>query len=163
MMKTYLFDWGDTLMVDFPQALGKMCDWQIVEAVEGAKETLAFLSQKTPIYIATNAVDSSEREIQLAFERVGLAQYITGYFCKANLGVGKESSDYFIAILEKLKLGSGQIIMVGDTLDKDILPAQKLGIEVIWFNKEAKPHQCEASITQICELTELCRLFERSE
>lgn len=31
MSKTYLFDWGDTLMVDFPDQEGKMCNWSKVE------------------------------------------------------------------------------------------------------------------------------------
>ena len=26
--EAYLFDWGDTLMTDFPDASGKMCDWE---------------------------------------------------------------------------------------------------------------------------------------
>lgn len=41
----YLFDWGNTLMVDFPHAQGKMCDWEYVETVPQAKETLAQLTQ----------------------------------------------------------------------------------------------------------------------
>ncbi|MBD1571604.1 HAD family hydrolase, partial [Aliivibrio sp. S10_S31] len=28
MRKAYLFDWGDTLMVDFPNTQGKMCNWE---------------------------------------------------------------------------------------------------------------------------------------
>jgi predicted HAD superfamily phosphohydrolase YqeG len=31
MIDIYLFDWGDTLMVDFPGVPGKMCNWIIVE------------------------------------------------------------------------------------------------------------------------------------
>ncbi len=53
MIDIYLFDWGDTLMVDFPGVPGKMCDWEIVEAVTGAKEALAALSKHAQIYIAT--------------------------------------------------------------------------------------------------------------
>ena len=41
MIDVYLFDWGDTLMVDFPNASGKMCDWVTVEAIIGANDTLA--------------------------------------------------------------------------------------------------------------------------
>lgn len=40
-----LFDWGNTLMVDFPEAQGKMCDWEVVEEVAGAREVLAALSK----------------------------------------------------------------------------------------------------------------------
>ena len=74
MKEVYLFDWGDTLMVDFPGMAGKMCDWTVVETVEGAREVLAVLSQKARIYVATGAADSTESEIKRAFERVGLSQ-----------------------------------------------------------------------------------------
>lgn len=76
----YLFDWGNTLMVDFPHAQGKMCDWEHVETVPQATETLAVLSQNNPIYIATSASDSNMEEVQRAFVRVDLDQFLNGYF-----------------------------------------------------------------------------------
>jgi len=48
MIDVYLFDWGDTLMVDFPGVPGKMCNWDVVEAVDGAKEALEHLSKPDP-------------------------------------------------------------------------------------------------------------------
>jgi putative hydrolase of the HAD superfamily len=36
MIELYLFDWGDTLMVDRQDRAGEMCDWPEVEAVAGA-------------------------------------------------------------------------------------------------------------------------------
>ena len=84
VIEVYLFDWGDTLMVDFPNASGKMCDWENVKAVTGAKNALNALSRHAKIYVATGAADSTELEIKLAFERVGLSEFISGYFCKAN-------------------------------------------------------------------------------
>ncbi len=51
----YLFDWGNTLMVDFPHAQGKMCDWEHVETVPQAKETLAQLTQDHQVFISRPA------------------------------------------------------------------------------------------------------------
>ncbi|MCP3943657.1 MAG: HAD family hydrolase [Desulfobacteraceae bacterium] len=154
--KTYLFDWGDTLMIDFSHARGKMCNWKKVEAVTGAKKTLASISRHSPIYIATNAADSSEKEIELAFERVGLAQYISGYFCKANLGLSKGSPEFYRAIAKQLELIPNQIIMIGDTIDKDITPALQTGMDAVWFNPGASNRQYEKSFKQIKHLCELC-------
>ena len=137
MINVYLFDWGDTLMVDFPGVTGKMCDWEIVEAVTGAKETLEELSKQSKIYIATGAADSTELEIQQAFERVGLSQYITGYFCKTNLGLSKGSPAFLESILDKLKISSSSVAMVGDSLVKDIKPALATGIQPFWFTDKS--------------------------
>lgn len=133
MIKVYLFDWGDTLMVDFEGNQGKMCDWKIVEAISGAKETLEVLSKSSKIYIATGAADSTELEIKRAFERVGLSQYITGYFCKDNVGFLKGEPEFFYTILNKLQIPAANVAMVGDNFDKDIRPAIDTGIQPVWF------------------------------
>jgi FMN phosphatase YigB (HAD superfamily) len=133
VITTYLFDWGDTLMVDFPDAAGKMCDWTHVEAVAGAHETLAELSKSAHIYIATGAADSTEDDIRKAFRRVGLSQFITGYFCKDNLGVDKGSAAFFTAVLAQLDIPAAHIMIVGDNYAKDIEPALRAGITPIWF------------------------------
>lgn len=134
MNSIYLFDWGNTLMVDFPECTGKMCNWETVQAVDGATETLAYLSAHHEIYIATGAADSSEAEIQQAFNRVHLSQYISGYFCKANLGVEKGSARFYQAIVEKRAVEPFDITMIGDSLEKDITPALEAGLNAIWFN-----------------------------
>lgn len=155
MIEVYLFDWGDTLMVDFPNATGKMCDWVSVEAMTGAKETLATLSKDTPIYIATGATDSSETEIKQAFARVGLSQFICGYFCKANLGVEKGSPDFLKKIILKLNKPLENIAMVGDSFEKDIKPALAAGITPIWFTENK--HKVPENVRIINMLHELCR------
>ena len=147
MIEVYLFDWGDTLMVDFPDASGKMCDWQNVEAVSGAKNTLAALSKHCKIYIATGAADSTELEIKLAFERVGLSQFISGYFCKANLGLSKGSAEFLQAILTKLDIAAKNVAMVGDNFEKDIKPATAVGMQAFWLSpKNAVLQQSTANV-----------------
>ncbi|MDI3324787.1 HAD family hydrolase [Pontibacterium granulatum] len=136
MIDTYLFDWGDTLMIDFPDVPGKMCDWEVVEAVDGAKEALGYLSQHAKIYIATGAADSSEADIAKAFARVGLSQYISGYFCQANLGLAKGMPEFLPAIIDRLGIPKERIAMVGDTLAKDIEPALAAGIKPIWLCRD---------------------------
>lgn len=159
MINTYLFDWGDTLMVDFPNANGKMCDWEVVEAVSGAKETLEALSIHAKIYIATGAANSTALEIQRAFERVGLNQYISGYFCKANVGLSKGTPEFIKAILAKINEPIDNIAMIGDNFDKDIKPAISAGIQAFWLtkeNREALPNNVIA-INQLAQLAQLAK------
>jgi putative hydrolase of the HAD superfamily len=155
MAAVYLFDWGDTLMVDFPGVPGKMCDWETVEAVEWAEEALKVISKKAKVYIATGASESTETEIKKALNRVNLDKYITGYFCKSNLGTGKGNPAFFSSILTKLGKQASQVTMVGDSLKKDIEPAQKIGIHVIWFSKGKTSDQSNG-IRAITSLRELC-------
>lgn len=152
---TYLFDWGNTLMIDFPDAQGKMCDWQDVEAVDCAEDALKALSEKHAIYIATSAKESSEDDIARAFQRVGLDRYISGYFCQHNLGLAKGSVEFYTAIVSRLGINPEQAMMVGDTLEKDILPALKAGLGAIWFNpteRNATPIVANQQIKHLSEL-----------
>jgi len=154
LTETILFDWGDTLMIDFPGVPGKMCNWETVQAVDGAYETLMFLSQRSKIYIATGAAQSTEKEIKNAFKRVGLHRYITGYFCKSNLGVEKGSPEFLPLILSQLGIEANLATMVGDSLQKDIEPAIKIGINAILLseNRIADSHNKFKTITSLKEL-----------
>ncbi len=155
MTKIYLFDWGDTLMVDFPDEPGKMCDWKTVQAVEGAAKALDHISKNAKVYIATAAALSTELEIKQAFARVGLDVYISGYFCKANLGVLKGTPGFLPAILKTLNTDATQVTMVGDTFKKDIEPALEVGMNAIWLCKEL-PDDPVKGVTTISSLEELC-------
>lgn len=155
MIEIYLFDWGDTLMVDFAGVPGKMCDWDVVEAVDGAKETLKCLSKTSKIYVATGAAESTEMEIQQAFERVGLSQFISGYFCKANIGATKGSHEFLKKILTILDKPASCVAMVGDSLTKDIEPAAAVGIQPVWFSSKSNS-SAPANTKIIKGLRKLC-------
>ncbi len=155
MTKVFLFDWGDTLMIDFPDAHGKMCDWETVKAVDGAEEMLKALSEYCAIYIATNAQDSNELEIEQAFKRAGLSAYLSGYFCQSNLGLTKGSPEYYLAIAEHLDTSPEYITMVGNSYHTDIQPALRAGFNCIWFNPSHHPEPLENAVEQIAHLSDL--------
>ncbi|MBR9789576.1 MAG: HAD family hydrolase [Vibrionaceae bacterium] len=151
----YLFDWGNTLMVDFPHAQGKMCDWNKVEAIPQAKEVLATLSKSHQIYIATSASDSAMEDIQKAFQRVDLDQYINGYFCFSNIGIEKSRAEFYQAVAKKLGVHEGELTMIGDLPNKDIYPAMEAGLNTIWFNAAGSPAPGKPIAQQIHCLSEL--------
>ena len=115
---------------------------------------LEFLSKHAQIYIATGAADSTELEIKRAFERVGLSQFISGYFCKANLGLSKGGPEFLYSILDQLKLSPVNVAMVGDNFDKDVKPAIATGIQPIWLTNN-KIEYVPDSVKVIKELSEL--------
>jgi len=130
----YIFDWGDTLMVDFPGARGPMCAWDPVAAVEGARKTLAALHQEAGCYLATNAQDSKESDIIKALERVGLADHIDRVFCFENVGYRKPSLEFYNTILNAIGATPLNTVMVGDSLETDVAGAMAAGLSGIWYN-----------------------------
>ncbi|MCP4120064.1 MAG: HAD family hydrolase [Desulfobacteraceae bacterium] len=154
MKEIYLFDWGDTLMVDTPGMAGKMCDWEYVEATRFAGEALKEISLRASIYVATAAAESTPEDIEKAFKRVGLNKYIKGYFCKQNTGFTKPAPEFYLAIIKQLSVNPSSVTMVGDNLEKDILPCHGLGFNTVWVTSEANKEVPEGVLT-IADLGEL--------
>jgi putative hydrolase of the HAD superfamily len=151
-----LFDWGDTLMVDFRHEKGKMKDWPCVEACPFALETLQILAKRYPIYIATSAQDSNEAEIREAFKRVGLDVFISGYFCYDNLGYNKGVKPFYQTIAKRLDCAPQTLTMIGDNFQKDITSALESGLNAIWLNRLGAPVAKHVeSISNLSELPEL--------
>ena len=136
--KHYLFDWGDTLMVDFPSENGPMYQWSKVEAVKGSQDLLLELSKTANCYVATNAKASSEIDIRKALARAGLDEYIKGIFCFPSIGFEKPSKAFFSRISASLNSEQNEIVMVGDSLENDIRGALDFGFDAIWFNPMKK-------------------------
>jgi len=129
-----LFDWGDTLMVDFPQYTGPMADWPHVEAVAGAHEVLDELRERGwQLALATNATDSDEAEIRRALARVGLDERVDRIYCARGVGHRKPSPGFFDYIMHDLQLKPSDLIMVGDDHENDVIGANRAGIRAVWL------------------------------
>ena len=149
-----LFDWGDTIMVDYPEYNGPMYKWPKVKVIYGVEEALGFLSKRCSLSLATNAQDSTESEILEALRRVGIAHYFENIFCYNKIGCLKSEDGYFEKVLSTLSTKPENVIMVGDSYEKDILPANKNGIYGIWLKQtgESASGKLYKSISSMFEL-----------
>ncbi len=158
--KAYLFDWGDTLMVDMPGQMGPMKSWPEVRAVEGAKETLEYLSKVSTCHLVTNAKDSDEDDIREALRRANLDVYLSRIFCYRNVGFKKPSREFFSKVIETLGLDPKDIALVGDSLDTDVLGAVDSGIFGYWYNPasaEVKEGKMYSTIHSLVELVDIVK------
>lgn len=55
IIRLIIFDWGDTLMRDYPEKAGPMYVWDHVECIEGVPELIAYLHGRYTLCVATNA------------------------------------------------------------------------------------------------------------
>jgi putative hydrolase of the HAD superfamily len=129
-----MFDWGDTIMVDDPRMDTPMCQWPMVEIVDGAEEVLRALHARRTIVMATGAAQSGEADIRAALQRVNLAHFFDRIFCFKNTGLRKPSVEFYRYILEALQTSPADVLMVGDNFASDILGANRLGIAGVWLN-----------------------------
>ena len=65
-----LFDWGDTVMRDYPERTIPMVEWESVEVIDGIADVLAHLhSTGRRMILATSAAISDEAQIRGALRR----------------------------------------------------------------------------------------------
>ena len=135
-VKAVFFDWGDTLMRDFPEFEGPMTYWERVEIIPGIKKALEVISPHYICCVASNAGDSNAEIMELALNRVNIDKYFKHFFTSRELGVSKPNPDFFNQLVNKLKLRPDECIFVGNDYEKDIVPAKAVGLYTVWFSEK---------------------------
>ena len=138
MIRTIVFDWGDTVMRVFLEFSGPMAHWPKVEAVPGVEHALRTASQRYLLVLASNAADSGPDLVRDALERVGLERYFGEVVTARDLGAAKPDPRFFKAVLRTVGCQPQEAIMVGDHFETDIAGAKEVGLWTIWFNPNGK-------------------------
>jgi len=146
------FDWGDTLMVDDGPTGVPMEGWPTVTAVPGAPECLAALRGRVPLCIATNAEQSDRSMIARALERVDLGRYIDRIFCFADIGFRKGHPQFWHAVGAELSLPPAEIVMIGDSLEHDVLAPALAGVQTVWFSPPNRHVEPAAGVVTVPDL-----------
>ena len=91
---------------------------------------------------------------KFAIDSIPELQHFTVFPPQAD-GVQKPDPRAFQTVLKKMKAKPEETLMVGDTLENDILPAQALGIKAILLDRDNKIEAGDSAITKITSLKEL--------
>lgn len=137
-IKNIIFDWGDTLMRDYPEKSGPMCSWDTVEAISDIENVLNVLEGKFTLIVAANADESNANQIALALDRVGLRHYFSHFFSSKDIGVKKPHIDFFTHIFDKVQIDPSESLMIGNTYEKDIVGGKNAGMKTVFFNEFSK-------------------------
>ena len=136
------------------------------KAYPDAKTTLKRLyAQGYRMGLLSNASD--DLFIQRLVNRLGLRPWLSPAFSSAGLGVRKPSREPFDLILARWNLPPESVIMVGDTLNADILGAHNTGMRGVlitadeppWNDDDRESIKPDASIATISELPDLIKTW----
>ncbi len=125
------------------------------------KELLQRLSQKYKIGIIANQDFGTEQRLT----DFNVHQYINLVIASAEEGVAKPDLRIFQIALARADCKPEEAIMVGDRLDNDIIPANKIGMTTVWikqgFGSYAEPKTVEEQpnyiVNNLAEITEVFR------
>ena len=126
-----------------------------------SKEVLQRLSQKYKIGIIANQDFGTEQRLT----DFNVHQYINLVIASAEEGVAKPDLRIFQIALARADCKPEEAIMVGDRIDNDIIPANKIGMTTVWikqgFGSYAEPKTVEEQpdyiVNSLAEITEVFR------
>jgi HAD superfamily hydrolase (TIGR01549 family) len=93
----------------------------------GASEVLAHLAGHYQLALAGN----QPRTVKRFLEEAGMISFFSWKLVSEEMGVAKPDPLFFRMILSGLAVQPAEAIMVGDRLDKDVLPAKLLGMRTV--------------------------------
>ena len=159
---TVLFDWGDTVMYDDPASTVPMVEWTEVRVVEGIADVLTDLhASGRRIILATSASVSDEGQIRGALARVDLDKFFSHIYCFKNTHLTKEEA-FYRHILADLNVYASDVLMVGDSFEKDVQIPNAVGIFAVWFNQrsdEIRNNELHTTVHSMYNLRTFFRIF----
>jgi len=160
MIKTLLFDWGNTIMIDFGFP-GPMYTWEKVSWVPGAEKAIQDLSSVYRCSLATNAGASTTPEVLLALKRVGAEKYFSEIFLAKEIGYEKPDKRFFTTIIDHLGLLPSSLVMIGDNYLKDCEGAKQAGLKTVFFNARHETGLFPGADEIILNLDDLIKVIDK--
>ncbi|QUX95942.1 noncanonical pyrimidine nucleotidase, YjjG family [Marinomonas sp. CT5] len=154
--------WSDRLKIS-PKDLNKQfleSMAEICQTLPGATELVKYLfDNNVRMAIITNGFVQLQ---QIRLERTGMLPYFSPVVISELVGVAKPHPTIFQhALVQMGNPDKDKILMVGDTLESDIVGGINFGIDTCWLNHHNKTHPKEITPTfQIRSLDELLNWFK---
>ena len=107
----------------------KYCDDYARACIDEARPTLQALSEKYPLVLVSNFYGNVDSVLR-AYD---IRQYFQGIIESAVVGVRKPDARIFMLGCVALGQEPRNVLVVGDSLKKDILPARSIGCQTAWI------------------------------
>lgn len=119
---------------------------------EGVEDFLKEYADTTLCFITDLTAHIQHRKL----EKLGLWKYTDYLTTSEEAGREKPHPQIFYKSLFKMQLRPDEVIMIGDSFDKDIVGATNLGIKSYWLNQDKKPlprqHALISEVQSFCDL-----------
>ena len=111
------------------QAIADYCDKHARQCIDAARPTLDYLVARYPMVLVSNFYGN----IESVLKEYDLLHYFPTIIESAVVGVRKPDPAIFALGVEALGLRPEDVLVVGDSLSKDIAPAKSLGCATAWI------------------------------
>ncbi len=124
--------------------------WMLAEPYEGVENVLKKLRENYLLILVSNTDCFSAQKV---LEKFKLRELFDKIFLSCEIGLIKTDRQFFTGTLSQCGLQIDDCVMVGDSLQSDIMPAKRLGMRAVLIDRR----QTRDFRPKIRELTELER------
>lgn len=152
---SYLLDKPDAEVQDrWIKEIATYCDDAARECIEEARAILEQLHERYPMMLVSNFYGNIDEVLR----SYGIRHLFKGIIESAVVGVRKPNPTLFKLGVDALELEPDEVLVVGDSLRKDIIPAEQLGCHALWlkgkgWTKEEDLQTHPNTITSITQVT----------
>ncbi len=131
------------------------CDNAAHSCIDEARPMLETLHERFPMMLVSNFYGNIDEVLR----DYGIRHLFKGIIESAVVGVRKPNPTLFRLGVDALELEPHEVLVVGDSLRKDIEPAEKLGCHVLWLkgkgwtaDEDLQTHPCTITrVTQVLD------------
>ena len=121
------------------------------------KELLTYLSEKNyPMHLITNGFEKTQH---LKLKNSGIDHFFKEVITSEQAGIMKPHAAIFEYALNKVNTTAAQTIMIGDTLEVDMLGAINAGMDTVYFNPALPPTEKIKPTYVVANLEEITKIF----
>ncbi len=111
--------------------------WRVDPAAHAVLQTLADRGLRLGMF--SNA--THDAFIQRLVDRLGLRPWLEPALSSAGIGIRKPDPAVFVPFFESWNVPPASVVMVGDTLEADVLGAQRAGMRSVWVRAREDARQ----------------------
>lgn len=123
------------------------------QSIEDARPTLEYLHSRYPMVLVSNFYGN----VETVLNDFDLRKYFKSIIESAVVGVRKPDPQIFRLGVEALGLKPQEVLVVGDSYTKDIIPAESIGCKVAWLKGKGWTDK-EDAVTHPCIISNLNEL-----
>ncbi len=110
--------------------------------VAGTRELLAALHERHRLAVVSNFYGN----LPVVLAQCGFDRFIDAAVDSSAAGIFKPDAGIFMIALRELGVAARDAAMVGDSLDKDLAPARRLGMRTVWLRTAPVGDEAEAEL-----------------
>ena len=118
------------------------------------EETVQALSELREEYTLVLVCNTDQFSVERVLDKFNMKAHFNHIFLSYQEGSLKTDEQFFPAILAKLNVSADDCVMVGDSIQSDILPAERAGLKTLLVDRKGR-QESDKKIRNLRELTEV--------